>query len=121
MTSHDHRWVYLCDAVLTYTSRDLQAVDPEISRLEYCIGCGTVRTHLSDNRWAVVESEITKDFLRGFEKTTSRVLKDPPEEFTFRPAKVIPINKRRLGRGLSDLLSSSPPNGIKGLLPKKGD
>ena len=120
MSTHDHHWVYLCDVMLAYTEKDLRAVDPAISRLEYCMHCGTVRTHLHGNTWAVVESTLTKDFLKNFEKTTNQTVKKPPLEFTFRPSRVLPSRGKRLGRGLGDLLKQgSPANNLLSLFQRK--
>jgi len=118
MSIHNHHWVYLCDALLPFTEEDLQVVEAEPKRLLYCMHCSTVAVQLG-SKLSEVQGTITKDFLKNFEKTTDHVVKKPPPEFLFRPSKVLPPQKRRLGRGLAELLSSSPANGIRGLLPKK--
>lgn len=118
---HEHRWVLLGEMVLHYNKADLRNLKPEdmpgINRLEYCVGCGSTRLYLGGTTWAVLESECTKEFLKKFTTTTSVVVKKPPPEFTFKRK---PTTNKRLGKGLTQLLSeSSVRNSVKGLLPPK--
>jgi hypothetical protein len=120
MSTHNHHWVYLCDALLSYTEKDLQAVDAEPKKLLYCMHCGTAGVQFG-NKIAVVESTLTRDFLKNFEKTTNQVVKKPPPEFLFRPSKVLPPRGKRLGRGLTDLLKQGSPANLWALFPIKKD
>lgn len=115
---HEHRWVYPCDALLTYTKKELGYTDPEIRRLEYCMECGSLRMHMGGNKWAVMESRVTKELLEKAVTESCTEVKDPPPEFTFK--KVVSLSEKRLGRGIKDLLKqqTTMPR-IRGLFPKK--
>jgi hypothetical protein len=119
---HEHNWVFLGELIQHYSKRDLKQLAPEdlpgMSRLEYCGGCGSARLHLAGTQWAVIESEVTKKFLKKFTTATNVTVKNPPPELTFKPRS--PTTKKRLGKGLADLLvETSTRTSVKGLLPPK--
>lgn len=116
--THTHQWVFLGELLMTYTKAELRRSDPDLRRLEHCCICSTVRLHMGGDSWAVVQGEVTRDFLQQFETEKSQTVKTPSPQLTFRVPKT---NKSRLGKGLSDLMREAQQHGteIKGLFPAK--
>lgn len=117
-TNHEHQWIFLGELLMTYSRKELKHNSPDIRRLEYCGGCSMARLHMQGDTWAVVQGQVTKEYLAQFESETSRVVTNPPPELTFKKTSSKP---QRLGRGLSDLMREVQKHSrsIPGLFPAK--
>ena len=112
---HEHRWCFLGELALSLSNQDLQQGMPSLRRIEYCTECGAVRVQF-DNRWAHMESTVTKEFLEKFEETKDTVLPEKPKEL-YAPARAA-VSKQRLGRGLADLMKQVEGQGtVLSVLP----
>jgi len=102
--NHEHQWVFLGELLMTYSQRELNHIDPDLRKLEYCIVCSTARLNMGGDRWAIVQGDCTKDFLRPFQSETHAEVVHPSEEMTFKQVSKFKRSKNRLGRGLNDLM-----------------
>ena len=98
---HEHLWSFLGELALVLSAKEMRQGDVSFRRAEYCTECGSIRVEFG-NRWAYMESKVTLDFLGQFEGTKDTVLPTKPEEIY--TSSVIATQKKRLGRGLADLM-----------------
>jgi len=103
-TNHKHRWMFLGELLRTYTKEELKYTNPKISRLEYCGGCSTARLHISGDTWAIIQGDVTREYLQQFKSETNEVVNKPPRSSTF---KTVTKKPKRLGKGLSELTQES--------------
>ena len=107
MSTHEHRWVYVFDALLHLGDKSKQEAGG--SRVEYCTECSSMRVLLSSSRWAYLQGEITKQYLAEYEEEASSAVANPPDEFRISKAIEVRVSKKqqRLGRGISDLMKQA--------------